>query len=119
MPNLAQRRLRVFLCHASADKPAVRGLYQRLSNDGVQPWLDEEDLLPGQNWKQEIVKAVGASDVVIVCLSRHSVNKAGYIQKEIKCALDVADEQLEGTVFLIPLKVEECDIPERLSHWRW
>ena len=41
---------------------------------------------PDKNWKQEIPKAVRASDVVIVCFSRHSVNKAGYIQKEIKYA---------------------------------
>ena len=113
MPSPDQRRLRVFLRHAFADKPAVRDLYQRLSKDGVQPWLDEEDLLPGQNWKQEIPKAVRASDVVIVCFSRHSVNKAGFIQKEIKYALDAADEQPEGTIFLIPLKLEECDISER------
>ena len=45
---------------------------------------------PDKNWKQEIPKAVRASDVVIVCFSRHSVNKAGYIQKEIKYALNAA-----------------------------
>ncbi len=36
--------LRVFLCHASADEPAVRELYQRLSTDGIDAWLDEENL---------------------------------------------------------------------------
>jgi len=40
--------LHIFLCHSSGDKPEVRNLYQRLSNDGFDPWLDEEDLLPGQ-----------------------------------------------------------------------
>ena len=42
------RMLRVFLCHASGDKPAVRKLYQRLCAEGVDAWLDEEKLLPGQ-----------------------------------------------------------------------
>ncbi|MCP4658931.1 MAG: TIR domain-containing protein, partial [bacterium] len=46
--------LRVFLCHATEDKPAVRALYQRLKNAGVSAWLDEEDLLPGQDWRLEI-----------------------------------------------------------------
>jgi len=32
-------------------------------------------------------------DVLIGCLSRGSINKAGYVQKEIKLAPDVADEQ--------------------------
>ena len=111
--------LRVFLCHSSGDKPAVRKIYHRLLADGVSAWLDEEDLLPGQRWEQEIPKAVRASDVVIVCLSQSSINKKGYLQKEIRYALDVADEQPEGTIFLIPLKLEECDIPEHLRRWQW
>lgn len=49
-----RRHLRAFLCHAREDKPAVRALYQRLSRDGIEPWLDEEDLLPGMDWEQEI-----------------------------------------------------------------
>jgi formylglycine-generating enzyme required for sulfatase activity len=113
------RPLRVFLCHASADKPAVRELYQRLRADGISAWLDEENLLPGQDWQLEIPKAVRESDAVIVCLSKGSINKAGYVQKEIKFALDVADEQPEGIIFLIPLKLEECDVPERLGRWQW
>jgi hypothetical protein len=38
------RKLRVFLCHASQDKPIVRELYQRLLADGwIDPWLVEEE----------------------------------------------------------------------------
>lgn len=113
------RPLRVFLCHSSNDKAAVRELYHRLRADEVEPWLDEEDLLPGQDWQQEIPKAVRNSDIVIVCLSQGAVNKRGYIQKEIRYALDVADEQPERTIFLIPLKLEECDVPDRLTRWQW
>ena len=58
-------------------------------------------------------------DVVIVCLSRGSVSKKGYIKKEIKYALDVADEQPEGAIFIIPLKLEDCDTPDRLCRWQW
>jgi len=32
-----RRRLRVFLCHSSQDKPTVRELYQRLFAEG---WID-------------------------------------------------------------------------------
>ncbi len=113
------RRLRVFLCHSSNDKPIVRDLYHRLCADKVEPWLDEENLLPGHDWQHEITQAVRTSDVVLVCLSCRSINKAGYIQKEIKYALDVADEQPEGTIFLIPIKLEKCDTPERLRRWQW
>jgi TIR domain len=111
--------LSVFLCHASEDKPAVRELYEKLQRDGFDPWLDEENLLPGQDWKYEISRAVRNSHVVLVCLSDNSVTKTGFVQKEIRVALDVADEQPEGAIFIIPAKLEECDVPDRLSTWQW
>jgi len=108
-----------FLCHSSGDKAAVRDLYLRLKADGFLPWLDEENLIAGQDWEREIRKAVRQSDTVIVCLSRNSINKTGFIQKELKYALDVADEQPEGSIFIIPLRLEQCDVPERLAKWHW
>jgi len=51
----SSHRLRVFLCHASADKPTIRELYRRLRDDGFDPWLDEEHLMPGQRWEREIL----------------------------------------------------------------
>ncbi|MGC2238509.1 MAG: DnaJ C-terminal domain-containing protein [Pyrinomonadaceae bacterium] len=112
-------KLRVFLCHSSNDKPAVRTLYHRLIADGIIPWLDEEDLLPGQRWETEIPKAVRNSDIVVVCLSQGSINKQGYLQREIRYALDAAQEQPEDIIYLIPLKFEECEIPEHLRGWQW
>jgi hypothetical protein len=110
------RKLRVFLCHASQDKPVVRELYQRLLAEGwIDPWLDEEKLLPGQDWDMEIEKAVESADAVIVCLSSKSATKEGYIQKEIRYVLDIADEKPDGTVFVIPIRIDDCPIPRRLK----
>ena len=115
-----RRHLKIFLCHSSDDKATVRELYLRLrSTQGMQPWLDEKDLFPGQDWDLEIRKAVKDADVIIVCLSAGSINKRGYVQKEIRHALDVADEQPEGAIFLIPLKLEECEVPQRLRNRQW
>jgi hypothetical protein len=36
----------------------MRGLYTRLTQDGVDAWFDKAKLLPGQDWKLEIRKAV-------------------------------------------------------------
>src|SRR5262249_59012291 len=103
--------------HSVGDKPAVRTLYQRLCVDDIEPWLDEEDLLPGQKWEQEIPKAVRAADAILVCLSRGSITKEGYVQKEMLYALDAANEKPEGTIFLIPVRLEDCEIPDRLKPW--
>ncbi|MBN1454102.1 MAG: SUMF1/EgtB/PvdO family nonheme iron enzyme [Anaerolineales bacterium] len=117
---LETRKLRVFLCHALQDKPAVRDLYSRLQSEPwINPWLDEEKLLPGQNWDNEIKKAIRTADVIIVCLSNKSVSKEGYIQREFKTAYDLALEKPDDTIFVIPLKLDDCETPARFSQWQW
>lgn len=113
------RTLKIFMCYASEDKVEVRNLYHQLRACGTQPWLDEEDLLPGQDWDHEIRKVVRSSDAVLVCLSRRSTNKSGYLQKEIRLALDAAAEKPEGTIFLIPVRLEPADVPYSLRQWQW
>ena len=114
-----KRPLKVFLCHASGDKPVVRQVYKYLCVDGVDAWLDSEKLVPGQKWQLEIPEAVRSSDVVVVCLSERSITKEGYINKEIEFALDIADKQPEGAIFIIPARLEDCKVPERLNNYQW
>jgi len=118
MPN-EKRPLKVFLCHAHADKAQAHELYRTLKRRGLQPWLDAEDLLPGQTWQVEIPKALESSDAIIILLSKTSVDKEGYVQKEIKFALDKALEMPEGRIFLIPARLEECDVPRSISGYHW
>jgi len=118
MPE-TKRPLKVFLCHASADKQKVRELYRYLRRRGIKPWFDEMDLVGGQDWQVEIPKALSTSDAIIICLTKNSVDKEGYIQKEIKFALDKALEMSEGRIFLIPVRFEECEVPFSLSRYQW
>jgi len=114
------RPLRVFLCHSSNDKPAVRELYQKLRAEAwIQPWLDEEELYPGQDWNMEIEKAVEAADAIIVCLTKGSINKEGYVQRELRIVLDFADYKPEGTLYIMPVRLEECEPPRRLRAWQY
>ncbi len=117
MPD-PKRPLKVFLCHAHADRDPVRGLYVRLTKDGVDAWFDKAKLLPGQDWELEIRKAVREADVVVVCLSKQ-FNQAGFRQKEVRLALDTAMEKPEGEIFIIPARLEECDNLESLRRWHW
>lgn len=113
-----RRVLRAFLCHSSGDKSLVRQYSARLKSDGFAPWLDEEKILPGEEWDRAIRRAVREAHVVIVFLSTSSITKEGYVQKEIRLALDTADEKPEGTIFVIPARLEPCEVPERLRGWQ-
>ncbi|MCI0553528.1 MAG: toll/interleukin-1 receptor domain-containing protein [Anaerolineae bacterium] len=114
-----KHKLRVFLCHSSNDKPQVRKLYKKLVDDAIDVWLDEKNLLPGQDWEYEISKEVANSDAIIICLSNNSVTKEGFVQKEIRFALDKAEEKPEGTIFIIPALLEECEVPQSLNKRHW
>ena len=109
------RPLKVFLCHGSEDKPAVRELHHRLLSIGTDPWLDEEKLVPGHNWKLEIDRALRKSDIVLACLSHETVSKTGFVQRELKDAIDAASERPEGQIFIIPARLNECTLPNSLQ----
>lgn len=109
----------IFLCHASEDKSRVRDAYQRLANiPEFEPWLDEEELLPGQLWEDEIPRALRASDFILIFFSSTSVAKRGYVQREMKLALD-AWEEIPGTmIHTIPVRLDECEIPQPFRRYR-
>ena len=113
---MKKSEIQIFLAHASEDKPAVFALYDRLKAAGYKPWLDKKNLIPGQIWRDEIPKAIKASDIFVACLSSKSANKRGYIQREFRIALDTLGEMPSGTIYFIPMRLEECEIPDlRLS----
>jgi tetratricopeptide (TPR) repeat protein len=111
--------IQIFLCYAREDETQVKELYQRLSAERFKPWMDRLDILPGRKWKSSIRQAIRQSDFFLACLSKNSVNKRGYIQQEIKEALDVWQEKLDSDVYLIPTRLEECQVPESLQDVQW
>jgi hypothetical protein len=111
--------VQIFLSYAREDEEKVKKLYQRLSDAGLKPWMDQEDLLPGESWKLRISQAIRQSDFFLVCLSDNSIDKRGWIQREIKQALDIWQEMLDSDIYLIPARLEDCEVPERLSDFQW
>jgi hypothetical protein len=110
------KALSIFVSYASEDAEAVESLDSWLRERGYAPWLDKRNLIAGQDWELEIKRAVRSAHIVLACISRKAVAKTGYVQTELRAALDAADERPPGKIFLIPLRIDECEIPERLQH---
>jgi len=104
---------RIFISYARQDSEAAQRLYNDLKSGttNLSPWLDKEDLLPGQSWDLEIRKAIRKSRYFIALFSSTSVQKRGYVQKEFKRAIEVLDEFPEGEIFAIPVRLDDCEIP--------
>jgi formylglycine-generating enzyme required for sulfatase activity len=103
---------KIFLAHAREDKAQVRKLYADLTARGFDPWLDEVDLVPGQIWKEEIPRAIRQAGVFLACLSSRSAGKVGYVQNEFRLALSAFGERPPGSIYLIPVRLDECDVPD-------
>ena len=66
--------------------------------------------------KHEIRRAILKSDVVIVCLSRGFNKQQGFRHEELKIALEKANLIPEYETFIIPARLEVCDMPDSLRH---
>ena len=106
---------RVFLAYANEDRDSVRKLFGELQQAGFEPWMDEEKLLPGQNWPRAIEQAIELADFVVLCFSSQSVDKRGYFQLELRYSLEVSSCVPLDEVFLMPIRLSECTVPLQIS----
>lgn len=106
----------VFVSYANADQQRVIPFFDSLQKDGFNVWLDCKKLKPGQNWDFEIKRALDKSSLVIAFLSETSIGKRGYVQRELKIALDKLNEKLIDDIYIIPILLDDnLLIPEQLK----
>jgi hypothetical protein len=110
-------RKRVFLSYSRVDKERVMQIYKLLDECGAEPWIDRQALLGGEDWEYSIKRQMRESHRVLVFLSCASVQKAGYFWSEIRLAAKIADEQPQGTSFIVPLLLDNCKLPDILHQW--
>jgi len=110
---------RIFISYAREDQDSVAEIYQKLEKNGFEPWMDIHKILPGEVWENKIQEAIKNSDFFIACLSSNSCQKRGVIQKEIRAALEIWQKKLESDIYLIPIILNKCEVPEKLKGFQW
>jgi hypothetical protein len=105
----------VFVAYASEDLEIARHLAEGLRAAGCSPWLDKDRLMPGQHWTESIERAIGDADAFVACFSQRSVSKRGQFQCELRHALECAGKRPLDEVFFLPVRLERCVVPERIS----
>lgn len=108
----------IFLSYAKEDKALVDDVYRYLRAEGLTPWMDKpptpfegEGIKPGSDWDAAIRRALDDAEVVLAFLSKRSITKRGYVQREYKLALKKMAELPVGERFLIPVLLEPCEPP--------
>ncbi len=77
--------------------------------------MDIKKILPGQNWEHEIDLALKEANVIIAWLSRNSVSKRGFVQREANFALDSLKYKLPTDIYFIPVLLEACEVPTQIA----
>ena len=102
----------VFLSYSRANEEAVRQLRDDLINAGENVWWDR-DIRAGQDWQQKVRAAMKESYAVVVCFSKETeASTESGIYPELRDAIRTYRNLAEGGIFLIPVRLSECEIPD-------
>jgi hypothetical protein len=112
---VGQTKPRVFIAYVQEDLSLIRKLYRAFEQRGFRPWLDKRKLLPGQNWPRAIETAIQTSDFFVACFSRRATSKRGSFHSELRFALNCAAQVPLDEIFFIPLRLDDCVVPRRIS----
>ncbi len=105
----------VFVSYASPDRARVEPFVDALRSRGIDIWVDFQQLKPGQNWDFEIKRALDKASIIIMFVSDCSVDRRGYVQRELRIALDKRDERLIDDIYLIPVLLDDAvSLPNQL-----
>jgi len=102
---------KVFLSYSHADREVVEPFRRDLISRGLDVWWDRL-ILPGQDWEHEIKLAIEKSTAVIICFSKRieTTNRSGVFPEVLK-ALEIYRQFQPGRIFLIPVRLNDCEIP--------
>jgi hypothetical protein len=103
--------MKVFLAHSSIDKNFVRSLKRDLRSYGYLTWMDEDDMVAGQQIRESIHYGIRESNFFCVILTLNSI-RSEWVKYELGTALS---SEGSGGSTVIPIVREKCEIPPVLN----
>lgn len=104
----------IFISYSRYDAKFVDRLSLDLRDNGVQVWIDTENIAPGTLWQEEIEKGLNGANALIFVISRHSI-KSKWMFHEL-VAYTAKNKKI------IPLIIEDVDskeLPAYISNIQW
>ena len=104
---------KLFISYSHADSRKVKEFASLLAVHGFDLWMDEKNVLSGDNYTTKILKGIHESDIYLVFLSQASL-KSNWVDAEIDFALREKIERKK--LIIIPILLEDVAIPVSLSN---
>lgn len=109
----------IFISYAKEDYDYALEIFDFLKEEGFEPWMDKKNLMPGQDWDHVLAKTLKQVDFILIVISEISVSKRGYVQREFKRALEYWEERPQSDIYILPVKINECEVPAPLNRFHW
>lgn len=113
-----QQHFHVFLCHNRADKPVIRDIAERLRDRGIVPWLDEEQIRPGEQWMTALENQIDKISSAALFLGPEGMTP--YMKMEANALLRQFAERNSPVIpVILPGLQDEPDFPQFLRDLMW
>ena len=106
----------VFISYNHRDKDVATPLAAQLRLVGVNVWLDDWEIKPGDSVFGKVNEALELADIVVLLWSENAAGSR-WVDSEMVAAID--RRHFDGTVRIIPVRLDDTKPPPLLRQLRW
>ena len=89
----------VFICHSSKDRTLANAICAKLEANRIRCWIAPRDVVPGLEYAQSIVEAIGATRLTVLVFSQNA-NQSPHVHREL-------ERTASHGIPILPFRVED------------